>query len=446
MQNFKIAFVSIIRTTFDVPFAEQMVQQARLALTNAGFVLSGSAAALTTLDEADAAARRLSETSFDLLIIFQATFADSQMVLALARVVDAPLLLWGVPEAHTGGRLRLNALCGINLAGHALTRAGFRYAHLYALPNDTAVMDVVRVQAAAGQARRLLHGARIGRVGEHPSGFETCSVDRVGLRERFGVEIVDIDLQAQVFAAARAVPVTQAEAVGQSLAARINGLDTLDATATRGTLSTYLTLKQMAEAQDIGGFAVRCWPEFFTEMGCAACGALSMLSDEQTPASCEADVNGTITQFILQTLSGEPAFGMDIVSVDEEEDALVVWHCGLAPLAMADPQAQAGVTIHSNRKLPLLMEFPLKPGRVTIARLSQATGDYRLVIGGGEMVRGQKPFSGTCGLLHFDRPAAQVLDTILSEGLEHHISLTYGDHRPALRALAHMLDLAILEV
>jgi hypothetical protein len=49
-------------------------------------------------------------------------------------------------------------------------------------------------------------------------------------------------------------------------------------------------------------------------------------------------------------------------------------------------------------------------------------------------------------VLRFDRPAAQVLDTLLGEGLEHHISLTYGDHLPALLALARMLDLPVLRL
>ena len=42
---------------------------------------------------------------------------------------------------------------------------------------------------------------------------------------------------------------------------------------------------------------------------------MSMMSDDGTPSSCEADVNGTITQMILQTLSGEPSFGADVVAV-----------------------------------------------------------------------------------------------------------------------------------
>ena len=173
---------------------------------------------------------------------------------------------------------------------------------------------------------------------------------------------------------------------------------------------------------------------------------MSMLSDQLTPCSCEADVNGTVTQLMLQWLSGEPAFGTDVVSFDLEEDKVVVWHCGLAPLSMADPEVRPRATIHSNRQLPLLMEFPLKPGRVTVARLSEATGGYRLVVGGAEMLRAPMSFSGTSGVLRFDRPAADVLDTMLSAGLEHHISLTYGDHVPALLALARMLDLPVLHL
>ena len=171
-----------------------------------------------------------------------------------------------------------------------------------------------------------------------------------------------------------------------------------------------------------------------------------MLSDEMTPCSCEADVNGTITQMILQAISGEPAFGTDLVSLDSERDALVVWHCGLAPLSMADPQELPGVTIHSNRKLPLLFEFTLKPGPVTIARLTESSGEYRLVVARAEILRAPKSFSGTSGLIHFNSPAREILDIILREGLEHHISLTYGNHIPALLAFADLLNLPVLNL
>ncbi len=440
-----LAFVPIARPTFDVELANQVATQVRAQLRQTDFQIVGPEALVMDGETARAVALDLADQPPDLLLVLQASFADSSMILELAQTVAAPLLMWAIPEEHTGGRLRLNSLCGINLAGHGLTRAGYKYDYIYAAPDDPAALAKVTALAKAAHVRRLLQETRLGRIGPHPAGFDSCRYDAEALRQQLGVEIVELGL-AQVFERVRLAEPAQVEVVADSLRQTLPNFDELEPTAVQGTLGTYVTLHNLAEKENIAGFAVRCWPEFFTEMGCAACGAMSMLSDEQTPCSCEADVNGTITQLILQGLSDEPAFGTDIVSVDAERDGLVVWHCGLAPLSMADPAATPQGTIHSNRKLPLLFEFPLKPGRVTVARLSEATGSYRLVVGGGEMLPAPPSFSGTSGVLRFDRPAAEVLDTIMNEGLEHHISLTYGDHLAALLALAKMLDMPVLRI
>jgi L-fucose isomerase-like protein len=439
-----VGFVPLARTTFDIPLAAEVTQRARSALADSGLTLVGPESLVTDLEGVSAAAEELVGRPLDLLLIFQATFADSTMVLSLAEAVDAPLVLWAVPEAASGGRLRLNSFCGVNLGAHALARRKLKYDYLYAPAGDAQALQKVQVLARAGRAYRQVRGVRIGRVGDHPAGLDTCEIDRGALASRFGLEVVQIDLQ-ETFAGARAAA-GQVDALHQDLDKRLDGLGDLDQTALRRTLGSYLTLRRAAKEQALAGVAVRCWPEFFTELGCAACGAISLLSDEGIPASCEADVNGTITQLVLQWISGEPAMGTDVVSFDLEGDSVVVWHCGLAPLTMADPQVRPRATIHSNRKLPLLMEFPLKPGRVTVARLSEATGNYRLVVSSGEMLRAPISFSGTSGVLRFARPAREVLDTMLSEGLEHHLSLTYGDHVPTLLTLAKMLELPVLHL
>ena len=73
-----------------------------------------------------------------------------------------------------------------------------------------------------------------------------------------------------------------------------------------GTAGVYATLRAEVSKRNLSGVAVRCWPEFFTELGCAACGAMSILGEESCPASCEADVNGTVTTLLLQHLAGAP--------------------------------------------------------------------------------------------------------------------------------------------
>lgn len=440
-----VGLVPIARPTFDVPFAEQIMTRARERLQTAGFELIGPAALVMSIDTLETCVESLQNSPLDLLIVLQASFADSTMALYLAQHIDAPLVLWAVPEAHSGERLRLNSFCGINLAGHGLTRAGYRYEYLYADPDSDESLNKINIIAKAAAVKRRLASTRIGRIGENPAGFDTCLVNHTGLKTVLGLEVEQIAL-SDFFQKARDANPNQVETITQRVKARVAEIDTLDATATTGTFSTYVALNALAHKQQLAGLAVRCWPEFFTDLGCSACGAMSLLSDEMLPCSCEADVNGTITQVILQWISEEAAFGSDIVSFDTTQNIAILWHCGLAPLSMADPDVQPRGTIHSNRKMPLLMEFPLKPGRVTLARLSEATGSYRLVIGTGEMLKAPPSFTGTTGTLRFDSGAQAVMDTLMYEGLEHHLSLTYGDHTETLLVLARLLNLPVLRL
>jgi L-fucose isomerase-like protein len=136
----------------------------------------------------------------------------------------------------------------------------------------------------------------------------------------------------------------------------------------------------------------------------------------------------------------------DLVDITPADDTAVLWHCGLAPLSMCDPRAQAEATIHTNRRMPLLHQFPIKPGRITLARLSRARNEVKLMLAGAEVIRAPMAFTGCSGTVRFDREAGEVSRTILDQGLEHHFALAYGEHRPALRAIAARWGLPVLEL
>jgi L-fucose isomerase-like protein len=450
MTPLRIAFLPVLRATFDVALAEEMIRQARESLRAAGLHLVEPDQPISDLEQAQESSALMDREPVDLALIFQATFADSSMVTALTEKTDASVFLWAVPEEWTGGRLRLNSLCGINLAGHALTLRKRPYDYAYGSPQDAGIIRKIRAVAAAGALRRKLKTARIGVVGEHPVGMDSCHLDESALQSLFGIRIHRIALD-EVFARARAVPAPRLVETRSALDGKLDNLASLEQAPLAGTLSVYHALREIANEEKLDGLAVRCWPEFFTQMGCAACGAMSMLSDgfgaaQPLPCSCEADINGTVTQLMLQWLSDAPAFGTDMVGVDAEKDRVALWHCGLAPLSMADPSAQPQGGIHSNRKVPLVMDFPLKEGEVTLARISQATGALRLVYGHGRMTAEPKPFSGTAGTLQLDCHARSFLDLLMREGLEHHISLTYGDYRRELQAFADLINLPSLRM
>ncbi len=450
----RVAFVAIARTTFDMPLAQSAADGAVDALRAGGMQVVGSGAELVVDAEgAERAVALLGRELFDLLVLFQASFADSSMALRLSEPAAArglPLLLWAVPDVRDGGRLRLNSLCGINLAGHSLHLHERRFAYTLAAADDPAALQRVRLLAQAGRARRLLQGARIGVVGEHPAGFDTCRYEPADLHALFGVDVQPVPL-VEVLDAAAAADEEARRPFLERAAALAPNLGTLDAAAVRGTAGVHAALSARARQHGWQGVAVRCWPEFFTELGCAACGAMSLLGEDGCPASCEADVNGTVTSLLLQALSGGQAWIADLVSLDPAGDTGVLWHCGLAPGSMADAESGIQATVHSNRKLPLLFEFALRPGRVTLARLhrrSLGSGSegYALVVGGGEMLPAPRSFGGTSGVIRFDRPVPHVLDVIMGRGLEHHLCLTYGDVGDGLRAFAELVDLPLIEL
>ena len=96
--------------------------------------------------------------------------------------------------------------------------------------------------------------------------------------------------------------------------------------------------------------------------------------------------------------------------------------------------------------MPLLFEFPLKEGAVTIMRISQAFGKHKLIIAKGNILKRNLPFTGTSGVIEFDREAMLVLEDIISTGLEHHVAIAYGNYEKLLSEVASELDLPVLYI
>ena len=195
--HFRIAFAALARPTFDLPLAQEITQQAIDQLGQAGFELLTPDDLIADLVGVQTFLSKLNgagNTGVDLLLILQATFADSTLVTSLVEGLSSfttppPVFLWAVPEPRTGGRLRLNSLCGINLAGHALSQREQGYEYAYAQPGDSAVLQQIKTLAAAGMLRRRLAQTRLGVVGEHPAGMDSCHLDQTQLKEKLGISV-----------------------------------------------------------------------------------------------------------------------------------------------------------------------------------------------------------------------------------------------------------------
>jgi L-fucose isomerase-like protein len=445
IRNPKIGVVALGRSTFDVDHAATVLQQAWATLRSARDEIVGAPELCFDVDAALRAVADLRAADIELLLVLQVTFTDAAVYSALVEELPAPLVVWTFPERRTGGRLRLNSFCGANLASHALSRRGMTLENVHGAPDSVRVLHQIEQAATAAAMVRELARTRLLVVGDHPTGFDACSYDAAELRDRFGVETVRTPVDA-FLDTVKALPDSAADAAYARRSHDLENLDEMDASATRKTLKVYAALHDRASSEGFAGVAVRCWPEFFTDYGCAACGALALMNEDRRPGGCEADVLGVVSSILLQWATDQSAFNTDLVDIDPEGDTVVFWHCGQAPIDMADPDVAPRATVHSNRKLPLLSEFPLKPGRITLCRLTQAGGRLRMMLAGGEMLKAPLAFSGTAGVARLDVPAETYRSRLLAAGLEHHSSLAYGDCRPVLRRVAGMLGLEVLEL
>lgn len=464
----RIAVLPLARPTFDVPYAEEMAAAAFATLDRAGVATVGPRTLLFDAAATEAALAALEAERFDFLLLMQVTFTDASMTVSIAQRVDRPLGIWAFPEPRAGGRLRLNAFCGLNLAKHALGRAGREAAWLYAAPDAPEAASDILAMARGGQglaaapvdraekpddaararadaALAALRGARVGLVGEHPAGFDTCRYEPDALERLAGVGVERIAL-GEVFAAAKQADAGRVASVRASVARDIAGLDGVDQEQLDRSLRVYTALDRFTAERHLKGMAVRCWPEMFTEYGCAACGPMGLMTGQGVPCACEADMYGTVTSLLLQEIAGEPAWLVDIVDMDSAGDTGVFWHCGSAPLSMADDETRPEAQIHSNRRMPLLAQFTLRPGRITVARISQAFNEPKLVLAGAQVLRAPMSFTGTSGVVRFDRAAGEVAALMMEQGLEHHVAMAYGEHRPALRAAAARMGLPVVEL
>ena len=460
----KIGILALGRPTFDVQYAKERLTTSLKFLSSTNHNIFGSCELLLNEQDALQEINKLRKENLDFVIIIQVTFTDSSTILKIATCLEKQIGIWAFPEPRLGGRLRLNAFCGLNLASHTLGLNNIPFSWIYENPenmNDTKfeilinssnskrpkkILEIPSLGSKkAKSVKEKIHNLKIGKIGTHPDGFDTCKYDQKKLFGLCGITVDEIDIE-KFLNNSKNIKSEEIEPTLNKLKKTISSIREVNQKELILSLKLEKSLKKLKEDGTYNAFAIRCWPEMFTEYGGAICAPASMLTENKVPCACEADVYGAVTQLILQEVSGQSVFLTDIVDIDLDDNSGVFWHCGQAPISMCNPKIKPTATIHSNRKMPLLFEFPLKEGIVTMMRISQSFGEQKMVVSKGKMIDRPLPFTGTSGVINFDNDTKDVLNKIISYGLEHHIAITYGDHVELLSEVASELKLPILYI
>ncbi len=456
----KLAIFPLARSTFDMSLAEQVYSQKMEALNQLNFKLICPQNILLDEDDAEDFIQYLSEIEFDAILILQLTFRDAETICKIGSEFEHPITIWATNEPRDGDRLRLNSFCGLNLASHALGLRNRDFNWIYKNPSKTLSDDLI--SALDGIDRKLREfqptgsienhtwenkskeAFKIGLLGQHPPGFDTCKYTEQSLENIFNTKITQFTLD-ELFTSAETSTEEELIQIRERLS-HVTGLNDVDQEELSKSLKLKFALEDLQKKQSLDAFAIRCWPETFTKYGAAVCGPVSLMGEKKIPCACEADVMGALSQLYLQKITQEPTFLVDLVDMDISDDTGVVWHCGQAPFSMRNPSYDIEATVHTNRKKPLLFQFPLKKGDITLFRISQSLGSLRVIRINGEVLDKPMAYTGTSGVIKFDKGVEKVLEGLLEERIEHHLVLAYGKHDKEISKFASEFGLSVLEL
>lgn len=444
----RVAYVSFGRPTFDLKSANEMLKASIAKLNKQDVQWTIVDELITDVDNAEKEANRLFG-NIDVLVAQFTTFVDGRFIATMAKKLRVPVIAWAIrePNRDAGQRLSLNSLTGANMAGRELYHLGVPFQFLYGSVEDSDFGDRFTAAIRFFAAWWKLNRFKVITVGDTPDGFSFTKPGDKAMRQ-LGLTIENLNLN-ETFERASQLNDSDVHEEIENVKTSVRGLNQLPEENILKFAKMLTVLKQDLVSLQADAVAVKCWPEFFTDFGAAACSTISALSDIGIMGACETDVLGSLSMDVLHQLTLSASYLGDLVEIDETKDAVTFWHCGAGAFSLArqDTGAQAGR--HPNRDVGFTLEFGLKPGVVTILRVGEdKDGNVRALIGKGEMLDVPKRFQGTSGTvrLHPNPTLGDVrqrVGRVIEAGFEPHYALAYGDVEADLERLFECLNIPV---
>lgn len=363
-------------------------------------------------------------------------FGEEVVTARVAAALKLPVLIWGARDERVNsddcrGR---DTQCGMFAATKVLARMGVSYSYIYNVSAESAEFRTgfetfIRTMAVL----QSLKGLKIAQIGQRPSSFLSVVANEAALMENFGVEVLPL----QVNAILRRMDEIKKQKlhcdVLNQLRKKVDTSKMADEKV-ENMAAFKLALAQNLDQMGCCGAAFECWSAFPLEIGFTPCFMLGELIDEGYPISCETDLNGAVTSVMLQAASlgdSAPFFADLTVRHPDNDNAELLWHCGPFPYSLRDPDFSPYV-LEGRGRFPLM-----KKGDITIARLDDIHGQYKLVAVEGRSVAGPAT-TGTYTYFEVEN-WKRVEEKFIFGPYIHHVAGCHGQYAHCLKEAARYL-------
>lgn len=214
------------------------------------------------------------------------------------------------------------------------------------------------------KAKEKLNNMNVGVIGKPSDWLISSDVDYVKLKERFGMNAVDISIDELL----DEIDEVKIEDIEKNISnKRIEELykKSLNNKNLEDALKIYLALKNICKKYELKGLTIRCF-DLLSKVHNTGCIAVSLLNDEGIISSCEGDLPALISMLILNVLTGEPIFMANPSSIDTDKNQIVLAHCTI-PLNMTEDYV---LDTHFESKIGVGIHGEIKIGDATIFKLN----------------------------------------------------------------------------
>lgn len=420
-----------------------------------GFDLTVYTEPVMTEEKAMDMRKDLDSNAFDFILLFHPTYIIGDVVFELFKA-RAFFGLWAAEEPSRSGSLPLASLVCLNqnssIASHYFRSAKRKIKWFFGDVNHKYFKPRLEITVRALTAIKNLRDAKVGQIGKIADGFRNMYYDERAIYATLGVDVVrGIEIE-DVLAEADRIDNRLVDEEVKRIKAEVVDIRCNEEKIT-ASVKNYLATKMLCEKHRFKAVAFSCWPKLGA-LNLTGCLTVSMLDSFGIPAGCEGDMLSTISSLILRYLSGKPTAVMDLPAFDDEENALLFWHCGAAPFEMAN---ERGVVCRNHYRAAFADESSfdnLSPvtdiiypeSEITVFRLT-GESDYYYYLTGRVLDRDIPSYDGSrgwVGELHMYGKAIGAVDfinTAVVQGIQHHYPIILKDVSPYIEEFAFWLDL-----
>jgi L-fucose isomerase-like protein len=432
-----IGIVCLVRKTFDYETAFKLYQErSAKVMEDKSVDWAYYPTMVIEENEAKEAGKFFVEKHVDAVIVVSATFHLGSLALILHDIVKRPFLLQGYNELpYNGGKIRLNAVCGVNLNASNLYKGGVDDYVVYV--GDEIDQDWIK----AIKMKVALENSNVGLIGFRAQGFYNVGVDELHLYKELGILISHYELSDFFGGEATEEEIDKEE---KELRATFD-CKKLNDNQVRQVSRLIVVCSRFMKEKSLDVVAIRCWPEFAKNYGVSPCAMMSVLQSRGILLACEGDIEAALSMVAVRAAGEETPFMADLSQVNYKENYALLWHDGVAPCNLWDHKCNRSLETYFAGGKGVTADFVLKPGKMSILRIDTARGKTRIYYEEGEAFEMNKDLSGTYAKVVFNRPINEVIDTVTYIGVAHHVIMGYVQYKKAMKYLARIMSWEILD-